>query len=434
MMRIEISTNPTDKQRNSSHPARSTLWRCATVMALALAANATAILSPALAQNRTDKVIKIGVLNDQSSLYADNAGPGSVVAARMAVEDSGLLAKGWKIDVIAGDHQNKPDIGVSIARQWVDVEKVDVFVDGSNSGVALAVANIVDEKNVVDLNSGAAVSDLTGPACHPTTIQWSYDSYMLSRGTASALTKEGNDTWFFVTVDYTYGASLERDATDVVKANGGKVLGSVKHPLNSTDLASYLLQAQASRAKVIALANGGSDTTNAIKQAGEFGIVAGGQKLAGMLIFINYIPALGLDKAQGLYLTSSYYWDMNDGTRAFSKRFLERHKKTMPTMVHAGVYSSLLHYFKTLEALGGNPHDGRAIVAKMKEMPTDDPLFGKGRILANGRKVHPAYLFQVKTPSESKYPWDFYKLVSTIPAEKAFAPAEKSGCPLMTSK
>src|ERR1700742_2107165 len=379
-----------------------------------------------------DKAVKIGVLTDMSSLYADIGGPNAVVAVKMAVEDSGLLAKGWKIDVISGDHQNKPDVGANMARQWIDTEKVDAIADTPNSGVALAINNLVKEKNAVLLNSGAATADLTGKACTPNTVSYTYDTYMLANGTGKALTKAGGDTWFFLTADYAFGAALERDTTAVVTANGGKVLGGVKHPINSSDFSSFLLQAQASKAKGVGLANAGGDTTNAIKQAAEFGIVAGGQKLAALLLFINDVHSLGLKTAQGLNFTETFYWDMNDQTRAFSKRFQERMKNhAMPTMVHAGVYSGLLHYFKALEALGGNPHDGAKVVAKMKEIPTDDPLFGKGEIEPNGRAIHPAYLFEVKKPSESKGPWDYYKLVATIPADEAFTPLDKSTCPLL---
>jgi branched-chain amino acid transport system substrate-binding protein len=388
-----------------------------------------AVTSFALAQ---DKIVKIGSLSDQSGLYADLGGPGSTLAAQMAVEDSGMAAKGWKIDIISGDHQNKPDVGVNLARQWFDVDKVDVIVDVPNSGVALAVSNLVKEKNGILLDSGAGSSDLTNAQCTPNTIHWTYDTYTLAHGTGSALAKSGGDSWFFLTADYAFGAALERDTTSAVQAAGGKVLGGVKHPLGTSDFSSFLLQAQASKAKVIGLANAGGDTTNSIKQAAEFGIVAGGQKLAALLLFITDVHSLGLATAQGLNFTETFYWDMNDQTRAFAKRFQERMKNHgMPTMVHAGVYSSLLHYFKALEALGGNPHDGAKVVAKMKEMPTDDPLFGKGSIQPNGRKIHPAYLFEVKKPSESKAPWDYYKLVATIPTAEAFTPLDKSTCPLL---
>jgi branched-chain amino acid transport system substrate-binding protein len=379
-----------------------------------------------------DKTIKIGNLTDMSGLYADVGGPGSTLAAQMAVEDSGLTKKGWKIDIIAADHQNKPDVGTTTARQWVDVEKVDVIVDVLNSGVALAVKNVVTEKNVIMINSGAASSDLTNAQCSPNVLHWVYDTYMLANSTGSALVKAGGDSWYFLTADYAFGAALERDTTAAVTKAGGKVLGGVKHPLNSSDFSSFLLQAQASKAKIVGLANAGGDTTNSIKQAAEFGIVKGGQRLAGLLMFITDVNSLGLNVAQGLNFTETFYWDTNDDTRAFSKRFSERMKnKAMPTMIQAGVYSGLMHYFKALEAMGGNPHDGAKIVAKMKEMPTDDPLFGKGSIQPNGRKIHPAYLFEVKKPSESKGPWDYYKLVGTTPAEQAFRPLSESVCPLV---
>src|SRR6201992_2800537 len=379
-----------------------------------------------------DKVVKIGSLSDQSGLYADLGGPGSTLAAQMAVEDSGLTAKGWKIDVISGDHLNKPDVGVNIAKQWFDVDKVDAIVDVPNSGVALAVSNVVKDKNGVLIDSAAGTSDLTNAQCTPNTVHWTFDTYMLAHGTGAALTKAGGDSWFFLTADYAFGAALERDTTTAVQAAGGKVIGGVKHPLNTADFSSFLLQAQASKAKVIGLANAGGDTTNAIKQAAEFGLTAGGQKLAGLLMFISDINSLGLNTAQGLNLTEPFYWDMNDQTRAFAKRFQAKMtNKSMPTAGHAGVYAGTLHYLKALEALGGNPHDGAKVVAKMKEMPTDDPLFGKGTIRADGRKIHPAYLFEVKKPSESKYPWDYYKLVATIPADEAWLPLEKSVCPLV---
>jgi len=389
------------------------------------------VMAPSAFAQTMDKVVKIGSLGDQASLYADIGGPGSVIAAEMAVEDSGLRAKGWKIEVISADHQNKPDVGANIARQWVDVEKVDAFIDMAASSVGLAVSTIAREKNVVNLNTASATSDLTNAQCSPNTIHWLYDTYMLANGTGKALVKAGGDSWYFLTADYAFGHALERDTGNVVKETGGKVLGAVRHPLNSSDFSSFLLQAQASKAKVVGLANAGGDTTNSIKQAAEFGIVSGGQKLAGLLLFITDVHALGLKTAQGLNFTETFYWDMNDQTRAFSKRFLEKHKKSPPTMVHAGNYSTVLHYLKALEALGGNPHDGVKVIEKMKSMETDDPLFGKGSIQPNGRKLHPAYLFEVKKPEESKYPWDYYKLVATIPANEAFTPLEKSTCPLL---
>ena len=403
--------------------------RSAALFALAAFELGFGLATPAVAD---DKVVKIGVLNDMSSLYADIGGPNAVVAVKMAVEDSGLLAKGWKIDVISGDHQNKPDVGVGIARQWIDTEKVDAIADTPNSGVALAVSNLVKEKNAILLNNGAATADLTGKACNANTVSYSYDTYMLANGTGKALTKAGGDTWFFLTADYAFGAALERDTSAVVTANGGKVVGGVKHPLNTSDFSSFLLQAQSSKAKVVGLANAGGDTTNAIKQASEFGITAQGQKLAALLLFINDVHSLGLKTAQGLTFTESFYWDLNDKTRAWSKRFAEKvNNQAMPSMTQAGNYAVVLHYLKALEALGGNPHDGARVVAKMKEIPTDDPLFGKGPLRADGRRLIPAYLFEVKKPEESKYPWDYYKLVATISPEDAAKPLASSDCPLV---
>ncbi|WP_065755098.1 ABC transporter substrate-binding protein [Bradyrhizobium paxllaeri] len=403
--------------------------RIARRLAASVALAALTLATPALAQ---DKTVKIGVLNDMSSLYADIGGPNSVAAVKMAVEDSGLTKKGWKIDVVSGDHQNKPDIGVNIARQWIDADKVDAVADTPNSGVALAVSNLVKEKNSVLLNSGAATADLTGKACNPNTISFTYDTYMLANGTGKALTKAGGDTWFFLTADYAFGHALERDTGNVVTQTGGKVLGAVRHPLNTSDFSSFLLQAQSSKAKVIGLANAGGDTTNSIKQAAEFGIVQGGQKLAALLLFINDVHALGLKTAQGLTFTESFYWDLNDNTREWSKRFQKLSPKgSMPSMTVAGLYAGILHYLKAMEALGGNPHDGAKVVAKMKELPTDDPLFGKGPLRADGRRLIPAYLFEVKKPEESKGPWDYYKLVATIAPEDAAKPLEASDCPLV---
>ena len=386
----------------------------------------------ALAEEKLDKVVKVGSLGDQSGLYQDIGGPGSSVAAQMAIEDSGLLAKGWKISVISGDHQNKPDIGANIAKQWIDVEKVDVFVDLASSGVGLAVANVAKERNVVNLNSGSASSDLTGSQCSPNTVHWVYDTYMLANGTGKALVKSGGDTWFFLTADYAFGQALERDTSAVVTANGGKVLGGVKHPLNNADFSSFLLQAQSSKAKIIGLANAGGDTINAIKQGSEFGIAAGGQHFAALLFYIGDVQALGLKIAQGLVLTETFYWDMNDGTRAWTKRWQAEMPGKFPGMNQAGDYAATLHYLKAVAALKSKD-DGKVVVAKMKEIPTDDPLFGKGYIRADGRKIHPTYLFEVKSPEESKYPGDVYKLRTTIPAEEAFRPLKDGGCPLITN-
>jgi branched-chain amino acid transport system substrate-binding protein len=377
----------------------------------------------------SDGVIKIGVLNDQSSLYADISGQGSAVAARMAVEDFGAAKKGMKVEVIQADHQNKPEVGSAIARQWYDVDKVDVIVDVPTSSVALAINQVTREKNKAFLVSGAATSDLTGKACSPNTVHWTYDTWMLAHGTGSAIVSTGGKTWFFLTADYAFGHALERDTEEVVVKSGGKVLGKVRHPLNAQDFSSFLLQAQSSKAQIIGLANAGGDTINSIKQASEFGIVEGGQGLAGMLVFISDIHALGLKTAQGLIFTETFYWDRNDASRAFAKRFAPQYKGNMPTMVQAGVYSAVLHYLKAVEALKSD--DGPKVIAKMKEMPTDDPLFGKGRVRQDGRKIHDAYLVEVKRPAESKYPWDYYKIRATIPAEQAFRPEKEGGCPLV---
>src|SRR6266498_3437209 len=383
---------------------------------------------PAQAQI-SDGVIKIGVLNDQSGLYADLAGPGSVVAARMAVEDFGAAAKGMKVEVVSADHQNKADVGSAIARQWYDVDKVDLIIDVPNSGVALAVSQITRDKAKAFIVSSAASSDLTGKACSPNTVHWTYDTWALANGTGNAVVKTGGDTWFFITADYAFGHALERDTEAVVLKTGGKVLGKVRAPLNTQDFSSYLLQAQASKAKIVGLANAGGDTTNSIKQAAEFGIVKGGQNMAGLLVFLTDVHALGLPTAQGLIFTETFYWDMNDKTRAWGKRFIARNKDIYPTMIHAGVYAGVLHYLKAVEALKSD--DGTKVIAKMKEMPTDDPLFGKGTVRADGRKVHPAYLFEVKKPAESKGPWDYYKTRATIPADQAFRPLDQGDCPLV---
>jgi branched-chain amino acid transport system substrate-binding protein len=380
---------------------------------------------PAFAQV-SDGIVKIGVLNDQSSLYADLAGQGSVVAARMAVEDFEAAKKGLKVEIISADHQNKPDVGSQIARQWYDADRVDVIVDVPNSGVALAVNQITRDKGKALLVSGAASSDLTGKACSPNTVHWTYDTWALANGTGSAIVKTGGDTWFFLTSDYAFGHALERDTEAVVLKSGGKVLGKVRHPLNTQDFSSFLLQAQASKAKIIGLANAGGDTTNAIKQGAEFGIVKGGQNFAGLLVFLTDVHALGLDKAQGLIFTEAFYWDANDKTRAFAKRFAERNRGIHPTMIHAGVYAATLHYLKAVEA--AKTDDGTKVIAKMKETPTDDPLFGKGMIRVDGRKVHPMYLFEVKKPAESKGAWDYYKTRATIPAEQAFRSLDQGDC------
>jgi len=378
--------------------------------------------------------VKIGVLSDMSSLYADIGGPGSVAAAKLAIADFTKDHPNVKVEMISGDHQNKPDIGSQIANQWYDVDKVDMIIDVPNSGVALAVSNVTNNKNKVFIVSGAAASDLTGAKCNANTVHWTYDTWMLANGTGTAMVKTGGDSWFFLTSDYAFGHALERDTAAAVEKAGGKVLGKVRHPLNTNDFSSFLLQAQSSKAKVVGLANAGGDTINSIKQAAEFGIVKGGQKLAGLLVFASDVNALGLNTAQGLTLTETWYWDANDTNRAWTKRWHEAGAGSTkyPTMIHAGVYAGILHYLKARLEMGGNP-EGKAVVAKMKAMPTDDPLFGKGTIDATGRKRHDAYLFEVKSPAESKHPGDFYNLKATIPAKDAFRDPKDSGCPLVNS-
>jgi branched-chain amino acid transport system substrate-binding protein len=397
-------------------------WRCLSMFACVA-------LSTAAHAQYSEGVVKIGILTDMSSLYADGSGPGSVIAAKLAIADFNPAARGMKVELVSADHLNKPDVGSSLANAWFDVDKVDVIVDVPNSGVALAVSEIARQKNKVFLASAAATSDLTGSKCNANTIQWTYDTWNLANGTGRALAKSGADTWFFITADYAFGLALERDTSAVVEASGGKVLGRVRHPLNSGDFASYLLQAQASGAKVIGLANAGGDAINAVKQAAEFGITRGGQSVASLLLWASDVTALGLPAAQGLMLTETWYWDMNENNRTWTKLWQVERPGKFPTMIHAGVYSAIIHYLKAVEALQ-NDGDGRAVVAKMKDLPTEDPLFGKGEVRVDGRKIHEAYLFEVKKPSESKYEGDFYKTRATIPASQAFRPLSEGGCPL----
>jgi len=380
----------------------------------------------------TDSTIKIGVMNDMSGTYADLSGQGSVVAARMAVEDFGAATKGIKVEIVGADHLNKPDVGSNIVRKWIDTDKVDVIVDVPTSSVALAVAEIVRDKNKVFLVTGAATSDLTGAKCTPNTIHWTYDTWALANGTAQAIVKTGGDTWFFVTANYAFGLALERDTAAVVVKNGGKVLGHVRHPFPATDFSSFLLRAQASKAKIIGLANAGADTINSIKQASEFGIMRSGQSLAALLAFITDVHALGLQTSQGLIMTEAWYWDLNNANREFAEKFAPQYKGIHPTMLHAGVYSAVTHYLRAVEALKSDA-DGKAVVAKMKELPTDDKLFGKGTVRADGRKIHPMYVVEVKKPAESKGPWDYFKVRATIPADQAFRPLSEGGCPLVNS-
>jgi branched-chain amino acid transport system substrate-binding protein len=385
----------------------------------------------AQAQQYSDGAIRIGVMNDMSGLYADISGRGSVFAAQQAVADFDAAGKGMKVEIVGADHQNKPDIGSNIARTWYDVDKIDVIVDVPTSSVALAVNQVTRDKNKVFLVSGAATSDLTGPQCSPNTIHWTYDTWSLANGTGKAMVKTGGATWFFLTADYAFGHALERDTAAIVEANGGKVVGRVRHPFPGTDFSSFLLQAQASKAKVIGLANAGGDTINSIKQAAEFGIVQGGQNLAGLLVFISDVHALGLKTAQGLALTEAWYWDATDANREFTKKFQAEFPGKFPTMVHAGVYSAIMHYLKAVEALKSDA-DGKAVIAQMKMTPTEDKLFGKGTVRADGRKVHDMYLFEVKKPEESKGPGDYYKVRATIPAAEAFRPLNEGKCPLVS--
>jgi branched-chain amino acid transport system substrate-binding protein len=387
-------------------------------------------MSALQAQEVSGDVVKIGVLNDQSGTYADLGGPGAVVAAQMAADDFGGTVLGKKIEIVFADHQNKPDVASNIVNQWIDTENVDVIADVPTSSVALAVQEITKNKNRIFLISGAASSDLTGKACSPTGIHYTYDTYSLAKGTGGALVQDGGDSWFFITADYAFGHALERDTGAAVTDAGGKVLGAVRHPFPANDFSSFLLQAQSSGAKVVGLANAGADTTNAIKQAGEFGLVAAGQRLAGLLVFLTDVHSLGLQTAQGLVITTGFYWDKDDETRAWSKKFAEKHNGSMPTMIQAGVYSSVMHYLKAVDA--AKTDEAKAVVAKMKETPINDFFAKNGKIREDGRMVHDMMLAQVKTPEESKGPYDYYKILRVIPGDEAFRPmTAEAGCPLV---
>ena len=398
-----------------------------------LLATATAPVLLGRATAQTVPTLKIGCLTDMSGPYRDLAGPGAIAALNMALEEYGVAGKGMKVEVLTADHLNKADVGATVARQWFDRDGVDIIVEVANSGVALAVAGIAKEKNKVYINTGAATSDLTGSACNANTIHWVYDTYMLAKSTGGAMVKAGGDSWFFITADYAFGKALQRDTTEFIVGAGGKVVGGVTYPFPDTkDFSSFLIQAQSSGAKVLGLANAGADTINSIKQAKEFGIT---MRLAGLLLFLTDIHSLGLETAQGIVLTDSFYWDMNDRTRAFSNRFSPHMAGARPTMVQAGVYSAILHYLKTASDMGVDKAklDGAATIARMKQIPTDDDCFGAGSIRADGRKLHPAYLWEVKKPAESKGPWDYYKPLATTPADQAFRPIDKGGCPLVKS-
>jgi branched-chain amino acid transport system substrate-binding protein len=394
----------------------------AKLLPAAIAACGLMLAAPASAQG-----VKIGILNDQSGVYADYGGKGSFEAAKMAIEDFGDSVLGQKIEIITADHQNKPDLATSIARRWYEVEGVDMITELTTSSVALAVQGLSLEKKKIDIVVGAATSRITGDACTPYGFHWAFDTHALAVGTGGALAKAGGDSWFFLTADYAFGYSLEKDTSDIVKENGGKVVGSVRIPLNSSDFSSFLLQAQSSKAKIVGLANAGLDTTNSIKQAAEFGIVKSGQKLAGLLMTLAEVNGLGLEAAQGLVLTEGFYWDQSDKTRAFSERFFKRTGR-MPNMIQAGTYSATLQYLKAVKAAGTKDSD--AVAKKLKELPVDDVFAQGGKVLENGRMVHDLYLFEVKKPSESKRPWDYYKQLAVVPGDKAFFSAKESGCPL----
>jgi len=405
------------------------------VLTAGVTAGLLAMTSAAFGQAAFDGHVKVGVLNDQSSLYADATGQGSVVAARMALEDymKANPNSKLKVELIFADHQNKPDIGSNIARQWIERDGVDMILDVPNSAVALAVNDVTRQLNKVMVNGSAGTVRLTGDACSPNTVHWTFDNFALANGTGRAVVSTGGDSWFFITADYAFGHDLEAQTSAVVKQMGGQVLGTVRVPLNTSDFSSYLLQAQSSKAKVIGLANAGGDTINSIKQASEFGIVKAGQRLAGLLVFITDVNSLGLDVAQGLQFTEAFYWDMNDDTRAWTKRFVEKmNGRLYPTMNHAGNYGGMLHYLKAVEA--AQTTDGAKVVAKMKELPTKDATFGEGRVREDGRHIHPMYLWQVKKPADSKAKWDYYTLVKTIPTEEAFRPLDQGGCSLVAKK
>src|SRR3954447_311282 len=398
-------------------------------IAAAVAAGVAVALSGGAAQAQiSDDVIKIGVLTDMSSLYADATGKGSLAAVKMAVEDYGGKVKGKPVEVVAADHQNKPDVGVSIARNWYDNDKVDAILDVPTSSVALPISALTREKNKVNINSGGGSSDITGAQCSPNTVHWTYDTYALSNVAGKAMVKRGEDTWYFVTADYAFGQALQRDAANVVKESGGKVLGEVRHPLNSSDFSSFLLQAQASKAKVVGLANAGGDTQNALKQAAEFGLTESGQKMIALLMKITEVHPLAAKATAGLIVTDAFYWDMNDETRAFSKRFMDK-VGHMPTMIQAGLYSATMHYLKAIEAIGSD--EAPKVMEKMRATPINDFFAKDGKIRADGRMVHDMYLFEVKKPSESKGEWDLYKLLATVPGDEAFRPLDKGGCPLV---
>jgi branched-chain amino acid transport system substrate-binding protein len=388
---------------------------------------AALILALPAAAQVSDNVVKIGILNDQSGIYADFGGKWSVEAAKMAVEDFGGKVLNAPIEVVSSDHQNKPDVAITTARQWYDVDKVDAIMELTTSSVALAVQGLSKEKKKIDIVTGAATAVLTGEQCSPYGFHWAYDTRALAVGTGAALVKQGGDSWFFLTADYAFGYSLQDETSKYVTSKGGKVLGAVRHPLNTSDFSSFLVQAQGSKAKVIGLANAGGDTINSVKQAAEFGIVAGGQRLAGLLMTLAEVNGLGLQAAQGLVLTEGYYWDLDDTSREFANRYVKRTGR-MPNMIHAGTYSAVMQYLKAIQAAGTD--ETEAVAKKMHELPVQDFFARQGKVLANGRMVHDMYLFEVKSPKESKGAWDYYKHLATIPGDEAFATVAESGCKL----
>ena len=398
---------------------------------LGTGATAAAVTSlPRLGRAQAANTIRIGVMNDMSGTYKDNTGPGSVACTQQAISEFGQ--QGFNVELIFADHQNRPDVGVNLARQWYD-QGVDLILDVPTSSVGLAVNNVSREKNKAYINTGSATSDLTGAQCSPTMVHWSYDTFMLSKSTGGAMVKAGGDTWFFITADYAFGHALERDTGNFVKASGGRVLGQVRTPFPATsDFSSFLVQAQSSRAKVIGFANAGSDTINCVKQAAEFGITKRGTKLAALLMFITDVHSIGLETGQGLVCTESFYWDLNDRTRAFTRRVLPKMPNLYPNQIHAGCYSATLHYLRAVQAMGvaAAKASGTEVVNRMKAMPTDDDAFGAGSIRADGRKLCPSYLLEVKTPAESKKPWDYYKVLQTTAADEAFRPLAEGGCAL----
>jgi branched-chain amino acid transport system substrate-binding protein len=396
-----------------------------------LAAATAWLLVPCARAQISDNTVKIGVLADMSGLYSDLSGIGSVVATQMAVEDFGRTLPGKKIEVVSADHQNKPDIGANVARQWIDQHGVDVIVDVPVSSVAFAVQQIAKERNRALLISSSGSSDLTGKSCSPTSVHWTYDTYALAQTAGKAMMQQGGDSWFFITADYAFGHALERDTTAIVKANGGKVLGAIRHPQDTPDLSSFLLRAQSSKAKVIGLANAGGDTINSIKQANEFGIIRDGQKMIGLLTYISDVHGIGLQSAKGLVLASAFYWDLTEETRSWTKRFMERSKK-IPTMANAGAYGATLHYLKAIKEAGTD--EAQAVVRKMKEIPVNDFFTKDGSVREDGRVIRNMYLFQVKSPQESMYPYDYYKLLNTVPGEQAFRPLSEGGCPMVAKK